>query len=414
MKRALLLLACLLLRATAADWDDRLDRLGDALHWASDNGEARAHLRGTLDLEGYFYEDPAPALIHSDQNALFNPRLTTYLDLQLGSHLYAFAQARLDRGFDPGDGGLEGRLDEYVVRFTPGDSGGFSLQAGKFATVLGNWVARHASWNNPFITAPLPYENPLGVFDARIPDSVAALQRWAHQPVAAPAWAGHSTAYRLPIIWGPAYTSGAAIRGVIGSLDYAAEWKNVAPSAQPARWGARELALGDGTFAGRLGWRPNASWYLGTSASTGSYLDRAARSLLPPGRRLSDYREVLWAQDAAFAWRHLQLWAEHYAARFTVPGLGRAAVSSYYLEASYRFTPRFSTALRWNEQGRARVRDLAGQVSSWSDPVQRADVAASYRLNAHTALKLQYSVQEGVGRPGRHAQAAMSQLTVRF
>ena len=36
---------------------------------------------------------------------------------------------------------------------------GLNVQAGKFATVVGNWIERYDSWNNPFITAPLPYEN---------------------------------------------------------------------------------------------------------------------------------------------------------------------------------------------------------------------------------------------------------------
>jgi hypothetical protein len=412
MKAMLILLSCLITRAVAADWDDRLDRLGDSLHRASASGMARAHLRGTLDLEGYFYENPAPGLVHSASNPLFNPRLTTYLDLQLGPRLYAFAQARIDHGFDPGDGHLEGRLDEYVIRFTPGACARFSVQAGKFATVIGNWVARHDSWNNPFVNGPLPYENPLGVFDAKIADSIATLQRWSHPAAASPCTAGNFEAYRIPIVWGPAYTNGAAVRGVIGSLDYAVEWKNTAPSARPERW--HRIDFEDPAFAGRIGWRPNPSWYLGASASAGSYLDPAARSLLPPTRHPSEYREVVWAQDAAFAWRHFQLWAESYSARFAVPGVGRATVRSYYVEAKYKLTPRFSAALRWNEQRQARVRDVTGRIFPWSDGVQRVDAATSYRLNAHLALKLQYSVQSGVIGPRPHSQAMMSQMTLRF
>ena len=35
------------------------------------------------------------------------------------------------------------RLDEYAVRFTPSRDGTLSLQLGQFATIVGNWVARH-------------------------------------------------------------------------------------------------------------------------------------------------------------------------------------------------------------------------------------------------------------------------------
>src|SRR6266567_1025556 len=80
---------------------------------------------------------------------LFNPRLTLFLDAQYGSQIYFFAQSRLDRGFDPSDRGAQVRLDEYALRITPWDDGRFALQIGKFATVIGNWVPRHLSWENP-------------------------------------------------------------------------------------------------------------------------------------------------------------------------------------------------------------------------------------------------------------------------
>ena len=61
--------------------------------------------------------------------------------------------------------GAQVRLDEYALRVTPWDDGRFNLQVGKFSTVVGNWVQRHHSWENPFITAPLPYENLTAISD---------------------------------------------------------------------------------------------------------------------------------------------------------------------------------------------------------------------------------------------------------
>src|SRR6266446_507562 len=63
------------------------------------------------------------------------------------------------------------RLDEYAVRVTPWDDGRFNLQVGKFATVVGNFVLRHLSWENPFIDAPLVYENLTAVSDKAAPAS---------------------------------------------------------------------------------------------------------------------------------------------------------------------------------------------------------------------------------------------------
>jgi hypothetical protein len=104
--------------ACAFDIDEALDRLDTALTISAFEDNLRARLSGTLDLEFYNFQQPAPGLINSKQDNLFNPRLTLFLDTQLGSQFYFFAQARLDRGFDPSDEGAQIRLDEYALRIT--------------------------------------------------------------------------------------------------------------------------------------------------------------------------------------------------------------------------------------------------------------------------------------------------------
>src|ERR1051326_8236731 len=86
--------------ACAFDVDDFLDRLDTALTISAFYDDLRARLSGTLDLEVYHFDQPAPGLINSKSDTLFNPRLTLFLDSQIGSHIYFFAQSRLDRGFD--------------------------------------------------------------------------------------------------------------------------------------------------------------------------------------------------------------------------------------------------------------------------------------------------------------------------
>src|SRR5260370_32265737 len=98
--------------ACAFDVDDSLDRLDTALSISAFHDNLRARLSGTLDLEIYNFEHPAPGLIDSNIDTLFNPRLTLFLDAQIGSQIYFFAQSRLDRGFDPSDQGAQGRLGQ--------------------------------------------------------------------------------------------------------------------------------------------------------------------------------------------------------------------------------------------------------------------------------------------------------------
>src|SRR6059036_4042481 len=109
---SLCMLAC---TACAFDVDEVLERVDTALTASAFQDNLRARLSGTLDLEIYHFEQPAPGLIDSSIDTLFNPRLTLFLDAQVGSHIYFFSQSRLDRGFDPSDNGAQIRLDEYAL-----------------------------------------------------------------------------------------------------------------------------------------------------------------------------------------------------------------------------------------------------------------------------------------------------------
>src|SRR5690349_17451438 len=106
------LLLVLLLTASVAK-ADFLDDAKQALTFTAFNDYLRLTISGTLDLENYYTEKPPPGLIYTSHRYLFNPRLTLFLDAQLGSNIYAYVEARFDRGFDPSDGGAEVRLDEY-------------------------------------------------------------------------------------------------------------------------------------------------------------------------------------------------------------------------------------------------------------------------------------------------------------
>jgi hypothetical protein len=397
---------CLLVcTARAFEIDDFLDRLDSALTVAAFKDNFRARLSGTIDFEAYHFQQPAPGLIDSNIDNLFNPRLTLFLDAQLGSQIYFFAQSRLDRGFDPSDHGAQVRLDEYALRFTPWDDGRFNVQVGKFATVVGNWVPRHLSWENPFINAPLVYENVTAIRDKAAPYSPLDFIYGSY----------YYKKYAFnPVIWGPSYASGISISGRLDRFDYAVEMKNASLSSRPESWNVTENGFEHPTFSARVGFRPNEAWNFGLSASEGPYFRREAEPMLPPGRDIGDYRELVLGQDVSFAWHHLQLWAEFYEARFEVPRVGNADTFAYYFEAKYKFTPQLFGALRWNQQLFGDVSNGYGGHVPWSQDLGRIDLAAGYRFTSHTQMKLQYSFQKETtgARDDNHLFAA--QLTVRF
>ena len=391
--------------ASAFDVDDSLDRLDTALSISAFHDNLRVRLSGTLDLELYNFEQPPPGLIDSSIDTLFNPRLTLFLDAQIGSQIYFFAQARLNRGFDPSDHGAQVRLDEYALRITPWQDGRFTVQIGQFATVVGNWVPRHLSWDNPFINGPLVYENVTA-----IQDKYAAFSplEFLYNPYLFGKYAFN------PVIWGPSYATGISVSGQLGKFDYAVEMKNASLSSRPESWYVTENGFENPTFSGRFGFRPNEAWNFGLSASEGPYFRREAEPTLPPGRDIDDYREFVLGQDASFAWRHLQVWAELYEARFEVPRVGNADTFAYYIEAKYKFTPQLFGAIRWNQQLFSTIDDGFGHNVNWSPDLGRIDIAAAYRFTPHTQLKLQYAFQHETSSPGDDNHLFAAQFTIRF
>lgn len=397
-------LALLLAAGPLRAFDEWLDQLGEKLTIRAFDGRLRARLSGTLDLEGYAFHRPAPGLIDVAGATTFAPRLSLFVDGQVGTRWYFFAQLRVDRGFDPMNRGLQVRLDEYALRFTPWADGRFNFQLGKFATVVAAWQERHLSWENPFITAPLPYENLTAAWDIAAPVDLAEFLSWQDS----------AKALRNPIVWGPAYGAGAAISGKLGRFDYAFEVKNSALAARPATWDPFRVGFQHPTYSGRIGFRPNAAWKFGFSASTGAYQIPEAAPTLPPGTRLGDPRQIVFALDVSYAYRQLQLWAELFVCRFQVPRVGDADTLAYFVEGKYKLTPQLFVALRWNQQFYGTIPDGAGFRTPWGRDLRRLDAAVGYRFTAHTQAKVQYSVQHENGLARDTAHLVAGQFTLRF
>jgi hypothetical protein len=396
------LLAALVAKGLGSD--DFMDHVDEALAFSADDGLVRARLSGTFDAEGYLFQQPPPGLIDSSGNSLVNPRLSLFLDGQIGGQFYVFAQLRVDRGFDPANEGAGVRLDEYALRYTPWDDGRFSFQIGKFANIIGNWAERHQSWDNPFITAPLPYENITAVEDKSAPSSAGDF-----------ALGIVDAKYEYnPVIWGPGYSSGISAGGQLGMVDYAVALLNSAPASRPETWDLTQTGFAHPSVQARLGLRPDVMWRLGLSAARGPYYQDQAAATLPAHRGIGDYDETVIGQDISFAWHHWQLWAEIYEARFDVPRVGAAYTFAYYLEAKYKFTPQLFGALRWNQQLFGDVPDGTDGSSHWGNNIWRIDTSMGYRFTPHTQLKLQYSLQHEDSVSGNFSNLLAAQFTLRF
>jgi hypothetical protein len=382
-----------------------LDTLENSLSIKSRDGWYQSDLSGLLDLEGYYVDQRPPGLLFDDES-FFNPRLTFFLDTRLGPHVYAFLQARLDRGFEPGERDFQARLDEYLLRWTPWNDSRLNLQFGKFATVVGSWVQRHDSWQNPLITAPLPYENLTIVSDDNPPASPADFLARRRLPDNKDEW--------LPIIWGPVYSTGWSLFGNLGKFDYAFDVKNAALASHPYAWELNSSLWQYPTVSGRVGFRPTPAWNHGVNFSVGPYLSPDAASELPLGKSVNDYNQITLDYDVSYAWRHWQFWGEVFLSRFEVPNVGNADLLAYYLEAKYKITSGLYVAARWNQELFGSIDNGVGGQEPWDNDMYRIDLALGYRFTRHLQGKLQYSFGHRNAELQQGEQLVAAQLTLKF
>ncbi|HRI16345.1 MAG TPA: hypothetical protein PLX89_25415 [Verrucomicrobiota bacterium] len=382
-----------------------LDDISDALAFSTPQGTARVDFSGTFDVEGYVFQDPAPGLIFGDA-PFVNPRLTLFGEAQLGTQWYSYAQFQANRGFDPGAAVRNAQFYEYLLRWTPSPEGTVNLQVGEFATCFGNWVKRHLSWENPFVTAPTPYEQVLTISDVNAPPGPKAFLARRALPANKRAW--------VPLIWGPSYTTGASIFGSVEKLDYAVEFKNASISSRPAVWSGFDQGWSSPTVTTRVGWRPAPAWNIGISGSGGAYLLPSAVPTLPAGTSLNDFPQFTTGLDVSWSRQRWQIWSELFLSRFDVPNVGNADLLGWYAETKYKVTTHLWAAARMNVMVFGEVPDGLGGEAQWDNKAWRLDLALGWRFNQHWQMKVQYSYgrEQSPGVQGNSLFAG--QITLKF
>ena len=123
--------------------------------------------------------------------------------------------------------------------------------------------------------------------------------RWCHYSAEAFVYqlAPNERYERNPLIWGPSYATGISAAARFDKFDLAVELKNASLSSRPETWDALDSGFDQPTISARVGFRPNESWNFGFSASGGPYYRPEAAPILPRGRDIEDFRELLLGQD---------------------------------------------------------------------------------------------------------------------
>ena len=358
---------------------------------ASTDGFWQINLRPSAELIGWSSDVPAPALNFYDDDVFLDPRFKLSLDAAAGSHWFLHLNSQLDRGFDPGsraDGDF--RVDEIFLRFRPTDDQRLNFQIGKFPTVFGSWIAQHDFFDDPFLLPPLPYSQIVGV-NVRTPAATSPAAMTARSAGKAPSLAALSKENWASLIWGPSYATGASIFGSTEHLDYAFEIKNAALSSHPDAWFPAGDDFENPTFTGRIGYRPDAAWAFGLSASRGPYFTDDAANLLPQGKDRGDFQQSTVGLDARWASGSFILSGEVIGSEFETPSSGDLRTLAWFLQARWKVAPGIWLAGRFGQMVANQADGLNGRATSWSPDVWRAELGAGWRITNRMLLKVDYS-----------------------
>ncbi len=358
---------------------------------ATSFAEIQIEFGGSLEATYYHTDTPAPGLLKQNSEDFFAPRLETSLDLLFNNYWYFHATARYDRGFDAGDRDEgEIRLDEALLRYRPFGDDSLNIQIGKTATIFGAYVNNHRFHDNPFITAPLPYDQIIGVnvvnpnstsrsaIAGRASGTLPGIFETAKRP-----WAA--------TVWGPAYSTGITVTGTIERFDYAAEIKNVDISAHPDQWNPDAEEFEHPSFSLRLGYRPSVAWNLGLSFSQGPYLNADSQDLLPDGLNRGDLLHRAIGIDVSWAHRDFIISGEIIANQYETLEAGDLKSLTSYIQARWKAAPGFWLATRVGHTLNNTITGPSGESLEWSPNLWRFEVASGFRITEDTLIKAQYN-----------------------
>lgn len=395
---ACLLLVALTATPAAGQLPGELPTL-DRFHISSASGWFQLGFSGRLDVEGYVPQD-APAWIIPDTDPFVAPRLRVFGDAFFGEHLLLSSELRVDRGEEPRAGGMEVRLDQLFVRFTP--PAPVAVQAGKFVSPFGSYPQRHHTAGDPLIRPPLPYDYRTILSAARVPSSAAELLTWKDSPEQ---WRPGGA----PVIWGAPYQWGAMLMGDVGPVSLRGAVMNSAPSSEPEEWGL-DRGFGAPSWIASAGMQLAVPLHVELSYNRGPWL-REDVNALPAGADAADYDQVIWGAGAVLHAGGSTLRAEAFHDTWGVPNVGYGVVDvSWYVEAEHdvdRVTG-LTVAARYGAihfldvagsgSGTAYPENGAGYGAGWDYDVSRLQIGAGYRLARNAGIRGEYAFNGSAAR----------------
>lgn len=395
------------------DWARALENLDLSVGW----GDFTAELHGDLDLEllvfgrespGVSLEDPVLRADHYDRTSLPDSpqgvqRFSLTLEGGYQNWLSYSVEGRVDHGAPAEESEAVGvRLEQYWLRTSVPSSSLLSLQLGKFAAPIGNFIPRSLPSKNPFTTFPLMYDQ-VTTFMSKT-DTPATILARKNRP-AVKDW-------RVPI-YREDYAVGGMISGTWEKLSYAYALMNSAPSTWPFQWPLYEGDFRHPNNYLHLSYALDPSLSLGASASRGPY-DRQDAPGIPPGRDTADYPQTLAGVDVHYAIGMLDVFAEAYWSQYKAPLVDNLDLWAWYVEGKYTFIPGLFTAVRIAQMTFGNIQDAAGVSHPWDRTLYRWEWGGGYFFTRNFFLKLTLQFDRKSGGPEPNEHLYMLQMGLSF
>jgi hypothetical protein len=329
-----------------------------------------------------------------DSQTLWNGGFTLLGSFRLKENLRAFYEGRVNHS--EGLSGTSPRLQntrtdpvvQAYLRYSPRLAWDLNIQLGKFGTPFGQFLTRNYSNENPLIGYPLVYTHRTPVNANYVPSDSTELLSYRGRGQGVGFYAFSNGSAWLPLL-NFSYPTGIMAFGNPGRWDYRFAVVNSSLS-NPLNLGTPGQRL---QWIGAGGVTCFPGLHAGASYAEGPYLNGTVNRWLPPGQSINDFKQRALGFDLQYTLHHLEVYAEFLFNRFDLPNiLQPLGAKGYYIEAKRTWTPRFFTAVRWNQIyfDRLRYDSTPGEAPRFDYNVNSLEVGIGYRFTEKLLSKFSY------------------------
>jgi len=379
-------LGCVFVFAAAPVWAQSAERA--PLGTVSVGAEASASISRSDDLAFFNYTD-------YDNDALRTVRVRLNAEWQLHPRFSLLGEARVI--------GDRAEASAYFLRWRPVERWHVDLQAGRIPPVIGAFARRAYGRDNPLVGAPLAYQYLTSLRPDALPATIDDLLR-----MRARGWqpsyplGAQTLAPGLPLVSAFRWDTGVEAHWRRGWLDAAGAVTRGAPS-RPVVSGSSPRPQ----YSGRAAVVSPMGFEIGVSGARGQWIDRSALSLVPSASQGAS-AQTLAGVDAQLQRGHWIVSGEWMRTTFALPvasGAGdrtNLTAASGFLEARYRFLPRWQIAGRFDALRFSDVSGAARVPTSWDANVTRVEATVGFRALRRVEVRggYQYDWRDG-GRTRR-------------